>query len=141
MVIGGVVLTWAVVGSFIKRHWKAIAVTILVLIVVASIYTCSQRSNARLNEQQTQEAIVAIQERNSEKLKETLAESDLEIEKAEGNLAVANQNVKNAEGNTKLAEQERIAAEAQTKEILKRKYDDLSFEQLAAEAERRMKEQ
>lgn len=104
------------------QRWVIIIVLALVgaLIIGAAVLTksCWTAHKAKLSEKQIQEAKVAVQTHNDEKLKQVLAEADTETE--------------NVDSNIKLAEQH--TAEA------KKNYDGWSHEQLADEAERRFKE-
>lgn len=106
------------IGFMFVDHWRIVVIGLaLLVVIIASMFTyrSCQRSKAKLDEQQTIKAQQAIETHNDEKLKQILAEADTR----DDNIDLA---VKQAEENTRQA---------------KKKYDNLSSEELAKELESR----
>jgi hypothetical protein len=113
-------LTIANIWGYLWAHKRVVGIVILALTVTLTGFCVYKRvTRPKLDEKAIQRAENAIAERNTAELKEILAESDVKQEVIAGNVA-------NAEKET-----ERV------KEESKKKYNEMSLEDLAAELERR----
>lgn len=104
---------------FLCSKWRIVLPIIVIIVVGFYLRSCWSAHKAKLNEKQIEEAKIAIEQHNDEKLKEVFAQADTKQAVIDGTVA-------NSEADTKKAE-----AEA------KKKYDAMTNDELAAELEAR----
>lgn len=109
------------IGFFFYDNWRELAILAGIAgVLVASMFvyrSCGRP--AKLNEQQIQRAEAAVKQRNDAELKQVLVEADVDAKRIDANVATAKAQTVN-----EIAES-------------KKKYENMSLDELAAEFERR----
>ena len=108
--------TFAIIATFLKRNWHfAVPVLLIVIVLVWVGIGRACKTTPKLDEKQIQRAEAAKKQQNDAALKEILAESDTRIDNIDAGLKQAEENTRKAVKN----------------------YDGMTFDELAAEIERR----
>jgi hypothetical protein len=104
--------------GWIQTHWRILLGVFIVVFVFAFVLKQCNRP-AKLNQKELIEAQAAVEERNDEKLKTILAESDVRVKEIDANVANGRVELINAQYEAK------------------KKYEGMSTDELAAELEKR----
>lgn len=112
------------IAGWVVLHWRLVLTIIgaITLIICVALISRSCKSQPKLDEKEIQGSIKAIEQKNDQKLKEILANSDVRIEQIDANLANAK------------------AATVNAMHDARKKYENMTTEELAAEIERRSKQ-
>lgn len=106
------------IGGFCLKHWRIIGILIAFVVLIWVFYRAFHRE-PKLNEQEIQQAQTAIEQKNDQKLREILTNSDVREAQIDANVAYSKAQTAN------------VAAESHEK------YANMNTDQLAAEIERR----
>lgn len=106
------------IGFFLIDNWRAAVLTAAVLLAMFILWRAFRPAPAKLNEQEIQEAVKAVEDKNYPKLKEMLVSIDVRQKGIDDSLANA--------------KAERVNAIADAR----KKYESMSAAELEAEIER-----
>lgn len=106
------------IGFFLIDNWRAVVLTAAVLLAIFILWRAFRPAPAKLNEQEIQEAVKAVEQKNDAKLREILITAEVREKAIDDSLANA--------------KAERVNAIADAR----KRYESMSAAELEAEIER-----